>query len=151
MGEAVGKPVPGSAEARLTITADVRYLVEIRRFVAEAAHGLGAVAKAVDDLVQAVDELAANAILHGYRGGAGQIEVLVRPEAGGLAVVLRDQAPSFDPTQAPEPDINLPLEQRPVGGLGIFLSRRLVDEMRYRALPEGGNEITLIKRGGRAA
>jgi anti-sigma regulatory factor (Ser/Thr protein kinase) len=49
----------------------------------------------------------------------------------------------------PEPDITLPLERRPVGGLGIFLSRKLMDEIRHRALPEGGNEVTLVKRNAR--
>jgi serine/threonine-protein kinase RsbW len=132
--------------SRLVITAHVRYLVVVRRFVQEAAHGLGASQRVTDDLIQAVDELAANIILHGYRDAAGEFEVEVRPEGNGLAVVLRDQAPVFDPATAGEPNLDVPLEDRQVGGLGIYLSRKLTDEMRHRARPGGGNELTLVKR-----
>jgi anti-sigma regulatory factor (Ser/Thr protein kinase) len=77
--------------------------------------------------------------------------VEVRQAGDDLAVTLRDRAPAFDPTLVPEPDVSLPLEQRPVGGLGIYLSRRLVDDMRYRARPGGGNETTLVKRARQSA
>ena len=118
----------------------------VRRFVEEAAQGLGAARRVIDDLIQAADELSANIMLHGYGGGPVEIEIVVRPEAAGLVVVLRDTAPVFDPTTAGEPNLNAPLEERQVGGLGIFLSRKLTDELRYRALPDGGNELTLVKR-----
>jgi serine/threonine-protein kinase RsbW len=95
--------------------------------------------------------MAANIVLHGYQGQPGQIEVRVRAEGSDVKVLLRDQAPPFDPTLVPEPDITLPLERRPVGGLGIFLSRKLMDEIRHRHLPEGGNEVTLTKRSVRGA
>jgi anti-sigma regulatory factor (Ser/Thr protein kinase) len=55
-------------------------------------------------------------------------------------------APPFDPTRVPDPDLTLPLEERPLGGLGIYLIRQSVDKMVYRAVPEGGNELTLVKR-----
>lgn len=61
-------------------------------------------------------------------------------------VCCRDQAPLFDPTNAPEPDMSLPLDLRPLGGLGVFLIRQYMDEMSYRVTPQGGNELTLVKR-----
>jgi len=146
MGESKGRDQHKSADSRLVITAHVRFLVVVRRFVQEAAQGLGAAQRVIDDLIQAVDELSANIILHGYGGGPGEIEIVVRPEEAGLAVVLRDKAPTFDPTTAGEPNLDAPLEERQVGGLGIYLSRKLTDELRHRALPEGGNELTLVKR-----
>lgn len=152
MDQATSAPGTGDfAQAELTVPADVRYLVLIRRFIHEAAQVLGAVTKPIDDLVQAADELATNTILHGYRGQPGWIEVAVRPAGGDLLVILRDQAPPFDPTLVPEPDLSLPLERRPVGGLGVYLSRKLTDEIRHHALPAGGNEVILVKRGVRAA
>jgi serine/threonine-protein kinase RsbW len=147
---------PGSGQdqelspgAFIIVSADVRYLVVLRHFVQEASKALDVNARAIDDLIQAVDELAANIILHGYQGQPGQIEVQVRADGGDVAVLLRDQAPPFDPTLVPEPDVTLPLERRPVGGLGIFLSRKLMDEIRHRVMPEGGNEVTLVKRNVR--
>ena len=146
MGESAKRDRHQLADSRLIITAHVRYLVVVRRFVQEAAQALGAAQRVSDDLIQAVDELAANIILHGYGGGPGDIEIVLRPEEAGLAVVLRDKAPVFDPTTASEPNLDAPLEERQVGGLGIYLSRKLTDELRHRALPEGGNELTLVKR-----
>ena len=67
-------------------------------------------------------------------------------EEGALAVRLRDQAPRFDPTTLPLPDPSLPLEERILGGMGVYLMRRAADEIRYRALPGGGNELTLMTR-----
>jgi serine/threonine-protein kinase RsbW len=99
----------------------------------------------VDDMVQAVDELACNTIVHGYRGRAGSIEVEVWREGSRLAVRLRDQAPPFDPATAPAPNLALPLEQRRPGGLGIAMSRQLTDAISHRVMPDGGNELTLFK------
>lgn len=120
-------------------------LVEIRRYVEDTAAGFGAVDSALLDVVQAVDESAANIIMHGYRGGPGTIDVEIRRERDSLTVCLRDRAPLFDPTRVPAPDLTLPLDQRPLGGMGIYLTRKFVDELAYRVTPEGGNELTLRK------
>jgi serine/threonine-protein kinase RsbW len=97
-------------------------------------------------VVLAVDELATNSTLHGYRGRSGDIELKMSRTGADLEIVLRDRATAFDPTQVPPPDMSLPLEDRPVGGLGLHLVRHMVDELRYRARPEGGNEIVLVKK-----
>jgi serine/threonine-protein kinase RsbW len=132
---------------RLSITANVHYLATIREFIAAAAGVLRVNAALVAHTVQAVDESASNIILHGYGGEPGLIEVEVSVVANDLTVVLRDTAPVFDPTKLPEPDVSMPLDERPIGGLGVFLARRLMDEIRHRERPGGGNELTLIKRG----
>jgi anti-sigma regulatory factor (Ser/Thr protein kinase) len=59
---------------------------------------------------------------------------------------MRNEAPYFDPNQIPEPDMKLPLEQRPLGGMGIHLIRNILNQMIYRALPQGGNELILVKK-----
>ena len=144
-------PDSAPAEANLTISADVTYLVVIRRFVQAAAGKFGLSDNATDDLIQAVDELSANIILHGYEGAAGEIDVRCSGGNGNMTVVLRDRAPAFDPTTHTDPDLNVPLEHRQVGGLGIYLSRKMLDEMRYQRLPSGENELTLVKRAAQAA
>ena len=68
-------------------------------------------------------------------------------EAGELRVILSDSAPLFDPPQVPPPDFYLPLEDRPLGGLGVHMMRQLTDDLVYRVAPDGGNELTFVKRG----
>jgi len=132
--------------ADLFVAAEVGNLAEIRRFVREEATALGAGEEAICDLELAVDEAACNIICHGYQDLGGTIQVGVKRDGDRLIVCLHDEAPPFDPTRHPPADVTLPLEQRRLGGLGIFLIRQAVDEMVYRVPPEGGNELTLIKR-----
>ncbi len=122
-------------------------LAPIRTFIRETTHRDGANDEAVGDLVQAVDELVCNVIEHGYgRGTAGPVEVRVQHDEERIVITIVDEAPPFDPTGHPTPDLTLPLEQRPFGGMGVHLARTLTDGMRHRILPGGGNEVTLEKR-----
>lgn len=144
----VKRPASAVAETTphtLSITAELKHLATIRQFVEQTVAALGAPPKASDDLVMAVDELATNIINHGYRGQPKIIEIRARRAGGAIVVQLRDEAPAFDPTQASEPDITLPLHLRPVGGLGIFLARRLTDAITYRRTSDEHNEVTLTK------
>jgi len=133
-------------ESALRVSAELDNLADIRRFVEITAMALGASQDATDDLVQAVDELAANIIQHGYRGSPGFIEIEMKPEQDALVICLRDQAQLFDPTLVPPPDLALPLEKRALGGLGIHIARQCADSMTYRITAEGGNELTLRKK-----
>jgi len=130
----------------LRLAAELKNLETLRRFVEERALALQVNQDATFDLVQAVDECATNIIEHGYRYQPGSIEIEIDRGEESLAIVLRDHAPPFDPTGVPPPDLTLPLEKREPGGLGIYLARHMVDDMRHHALPDGGNELTLIKR-----
>ena len=60
---------------------------------------------------------------------------------------LLDETPLFDPTAVPPPDINLPLEERPLGGLGVHMMRQLTDVLLYRVTEDGQNELIFVKRG----
>jgi serine/threonine-protein kinase RsbW len=126
--------------------ADLKSLAAIRQFIQEASAPLRPDTAALWDLILAVDETTTNIVLHGYRGGQGEIEVEVRPQGDALVVCLRDEAPPFDPTLLPAPDVTLPLDERPVGGLGIYLARQMTDHISYRRTPRGGNELTLVKK-----
>ena len=134
-------------EPLLKITADIEQLARVRQFIREAGMAHGAGEEAVEDLVLAVDEAVTNIILHGYGGGPGTIEIEVNRSGDAVQVRLRDHAPLFDPTQVPAPNLNIPLEERPLGGMGIFLMKNMVDAVSHRATDEGGNELTLVKHG----
>jgi serine/threonine-protein kinase RsbW len=130
----------------LRVAADVAQLAAIRAFVAQQAHALGVDAAEIYDLVLAVNEVATNIVIHGYRGRPGEIEIELRRRGAAIEIQLRDHAPPFDPTHVPAPDLNLPLHKRPLGGMGVHVTRQIMDAIRYRVTPDGGNELTLVKR-----
>ena len=131
--------------ATLKIAAERKNLVKIRRFIAKEASAFRADPKTVGDLILAVDEAIANIIIHGYQDRGGMVEIELGRLNNDLLVWLRDQAPIFDPTKLPLPDITEPLESRNPGGLGIYIMRKSVDEILHRITENGQNELTFIK------
>ena len=132
-------------ESTMRMTAELKDLSVIRCFVQEAATALQADLTVIPDVVLAVNEAATNIIVHGYGGRPGSIEIKVGREGDSLVIRLRDQAPPFDPNDVPPPDLNLPLEERPFGGMGVYLTRQIMDQVIHLVTPQGGNELTLKK------
>lgn len=139
-------PAPSTEPPVIAIEAGVDHLAAVRTFVREQAATAGADDRTTADLVQAVDELVCNVVEHGYAGRPGRIEVASLGTAHELAFRIRDDAPPFDPRTVPEPPLDLPLEQRHLGGMGVHLARALTDGFDHRILPTGGNEVTVRKR-----
>ena len=130
----------------IRIDADLGRLAEVREFLRTAADEMGAGVACTADLVQAVDEAATNAIIHGHAGGPGWVEVDVATAGDSFIVTVADDAPPFDPTTVAAPDLTVhPVHRRP-GGMGVLLARLCVDEMTYRPRPGGGNMLTLVRR-----
>jgi anti-sigma regulatory factor (Ser/Thr protein kinase) len=107
-------------------------------------HGLSAEVRFAVNL--ALEEIVTNSISHGY-GGREDGPIRVEVEVGPSEVTARveDEAAPFDPLRQPAPDVSAPLEQRRVGGLGIYLSRKLLDGLEYRRAG-GKNCLELRKR-----
>lgn len=123
----------------LAAMADIAEIVQ--RFVAE--HGLPA--EAANALYVSVDEAVSNAIAHGYpEGRRGEIAVRLCRRPDSVVLEIEDDGLPFDPLQAPAPDLTVPLEQRPIGGLGIHLIRNLMDDVSY-ARRKGRNVLKLVK------
>jgi|SRR5208337_3591098 len=97
------------------------------------------------DTQLAVEEAITNVIVHGYRNQGGDVGVTCRATRGIVEVQIEDAAPPFDPLSLPEPDLTADIEERQVGGLGIFLIRQVMDEIVYRH-ENGKNILVLVKR-----
>lgn len=94
----------------------------------------------------ALEELASNVISHGFGedGHKFDIEISSSPERVKISVV--DGARPYNPlVEVPEPDLEAPLEDRPVGGLGFFLVKEISDELYYKRF-QGKNRLTLVKQ-----
>ena len=123
----------------------------MRAFVREQVEAAGGDPATAADLVQAVDEVVTNVIEHGYAGRPGEVEVTFEALPDAFELRIRDAAAPFDPTRVPEPRLDLPLEERPLGGMGVHLARALTDAFDHRILPSGGNEVTVRKLRPRTA
>ena len=116
-----------------------------------AAFGEFAQAHAVPDAVRrsvnvALDELLANEISYGMAGrDSGLLTVEVELDQERVTVTITDDGPQFDPFQQASPDTTLSVEDRPIGGLGIFLVRELMDEVSYERRDDH-NVVRLVKR-----
>ncbi len=130
-----------------TFPARFEELDAMRDFVAEAARMFGLDARGVYNIQLAVDEAASNIVEHAYKDiPDGFIEITCRSEPGALTITLRDQGESFDPSGVEHPNLETGLDERTIGGLGLFLMSKLMDEVHFQSLPQTGNLLTLVKR-----
>jgi anti-sigma regulatory factor (Ser/Thr protein kinase) len=133
---------------QLRIAADVERLADVRSFVRETVAELGGTRRAAEDLVQAVDEVTCNVMLHGYDGKPGEIELEAALRDGRLEIRILDRAPVFDPTALPDPAHGTapPPPRKPgTAGVGLKLARTMTDAVRHHVRPGGGNELTLVR------
>ena len=96
----------------------------------------------------ALEELGTNILKYGYDDAAVH-EILLRLECqpGTLRLVLEDDGHPFNPLDAPEPDVEIPVEDRAVGGLGLHLVRKMADRMDYQRCGERNRVIVEMKLG----
>ena len=108
---------------------------------------MGFDAREVHRIQVAVDEACANVIEHAYAGlPPGEMEVECACEGREFTVRIRDWGRCFEPDCVPAPDIEAPLEERQLGGLGIFLIRKTMDRADFFFDPILGNELVMVKR-----
>jgi anti-sigma regulatory factor (Ser/Thr protein kinase) len=93
-----------------------------------------------------IEEVVDNVVHYAYEGGIGWLEVSTHLDSNSLilTVELRDAGVPFNPLEQSEPDITLSAENREIGGLGIFLCKKLMDSISYR-YENGNNVLTMTK------
>ena len=128
-------------------SAKFEYLDEIREFVGDIARAGGFGDKDIYNIQLAADEAASNIIEHAYEGVSdGLLELSCGVKGNTITIILVDHGESFDPSEVPMPDLKADLSERKIGGLGIFLMRKLMDEVRYEVKPNKNNVLTMTKR-----
>jgi serine/threonine-protein kinase RsbW len=131
---------------RITRAAYLESLKDFRVFIKEHCASIpGVTDENLYDVQLAVDEACTNVISHGYAGldpGSIILDLDIEPEK--IVVTLTDFGHSFEPSSAPMPDVNAPLEERELGGFGLFLIQQSMDDMNYQ-VTEDGNKMILTK------
>ena len=121
-----------ASDVSFEIPADLEQIQKVSEKIEQCMKSHGWAEDAILDVQLAVEEAVTNAILHGYDGISGTIAIRIETTPHHIAVEIADDAPAFDPLSVPDPDISGDIEDRQIGGLGIFLIRRVMDEVSYR-------------------
>jgi anti-sigma regulatory factor (Ser/Thr protein kinase) len=139
----------------LTVEASLEALSAIGAFVREAAAEAGLDSRATYRLRLAVDEMATNIIVHGRpfdHSGDAQVLLTADIDDTTLTITLEDSGPAFNPLEHQTPDqfLDKPIDERPIGGLGVFLAIRGVDEFQYERLADRNRSKFIVRRGAGA-
>jgi len=131
---------------RLVIKSRTENLSSLRDFISDNANNAGLSTDDIDDIILAVDEACTNIIKHAYKSVPdGEIIIEINYNARKFTIKLIDHGNSFDPESVPVPDLQKYLRQRKVGGLGLYLMRTLMDDVKYVSIPGEYNQILLSK------
>ncbi|MBI2930945.1 MAG: ATP-binding protein [Planctomycetes bacterium] len=131
---------------RLVVTNDTKYLIVVRDFVGRMIRQSRVTREEENKIILAVDEAVTNIIEHGYEPGVeGLIELEVEADEAQFKVVIRDSGRVFNPESVPNLDMGKHVRAGRRKGLGIFLMRQIMDEVRYRFKDGVKNELTLVK------
>lgn len=129
-----------------TFPASFEYLDEIRELVAETARAGGFSEKAIYSLQLAADEAASNIIEHAYEGiSNASLYMTCDIKGEEIIITMRDTGTSFDFSAVKEPNLTSNLSDRQIGGLGVYLMRKLMDKVNYETT-RTGNLLTMTKR-----
>ena len=129
---------------KVTLSSDVRRVPELSAFIRSIAEKLKLDETVAGQVELAVEEAVVNVMNYAYPKGKGFVTIKALSDGQQLRLVIIDSGVPFDPTAKEKADTSLSAEDRPVGGLGIFLVRELMDSINYERLDER-NILTLVK------
>ena len=133
----------------LTLPGILDSLSAIGQYVNTVALAAGLDKKVAYRLRLAVDEIATNIIIHGYQeaGLSGDVVILSEIDQDALTITLEDTSAPFDPRGLGRPEqIDRPIHERPIGGLGIYLTIESVDKFDYEYVNNRNRNIFVVKR-----
>ena len=132
---------------RLIIPAETERIDEVLEFLNGELEERGCPMKALMQISIASEEIFVNIANYAYAPGAGEAEITIEIEEEPLCAIIRfiDEGKAFNPLDKPDPDITLDVEEREVGGLGIYMVKKSMDEVLY-ARENGRNILEIRKR-----
>ena len=133
-------------EKSIILANDISEISKLNEFVKEIGNEFSLTPDVVFNVNLVLEEAIVNVINYAYpKEKHESIYLSAQLHEGSIVFVLTDTGMQFDPTKAPEADITLSLEDRPIGGLGIFLIRQIMNEVSYERI-DGKNVLTLSKK-----
>src|SRR5215469_7852597 len=131
---------------RTAVPADPGQLSVLSEFLREFGSAAALAPAQVGTFALALEEIFMNIVMHGSRPGSTPgVEVSLCQVDGSITMTVEDDGPAFDPLSLPPPDVTASLLDRRVGGLGVFLVRKIMDTVSY-ARVAGRNQLRMSKR-----
>lgn len=131
----------------LIVKSRTENLSKIREFVSSNASEAGFSKDEIDNIILAVDEACTNVIKHAYKYSPDEeILIEIKYNKSAFTVTIEDKGISFDPNLIPSPDLQKYHREHRVGGLGMYLMKTLMDEVKYISVPGKYNRVLLTKK-----
>lgn len=131
-----------------TVAAAAEQLPQLTGFLQQFWSAAALPAEACFTFELALEEIFMNVVMHGSADGARHtVELSLARADDGVTMTVADDGPGFDPLSLPSPDVTASLSDRPIGGLGIYLVRKMMDSVSY-ARADGRNRLSMSKRLG---
>ena len=133
---------------RLVLPNDIETIPQLNEFIDSVAEEVGLEMSLTMSLNLALEEAVVNVMEYAYpEGQKGNVEIEVTADQQWMTFVITDTGIAFDPTKKEDADTTLSAEERPIGGLGIFMVRQLMDVIDYKR-KDNKNVLTLRKKLG---
>lgn len=133
-------------EKTIILANEISEISRLYDFIEDMGNEFSLASDVVFNLNLVLEEAVVNIINYAYpKEEHESIYLSARLHEGSIVLVLTDTGKEFDPTMSPEADITLSAEERQIGGLGIFLIRQIMNEVKYERI-EGKNILTLEKK-----
>jgi serine/threonine-protein kinase RsbW len=133
-------------EKEIVVKSTTDNLTRVRQFTEKTADKCGLNKDVTGKVVLAVDEACTNIIKHAYHYlPKGEITVNIKLEASKFIITITDDGSKFNPDNVEEPNLKEYHKQKRVGGLGMFLMKKLMDEVKYYTLAKDKNQVVLVK------
>lgn len=133
-------------EKVLIVNSTTENLSKVREFTRKAAEECKFSEDTIEKIVLAVDEACTNIIKHAYNYSPdGIINLSINVHDDKFIVTIIDNGNHFNPELVPEPNIQEYYKQKKIGGLGMYLMKKLMDEVKYSTLDDNRNQVILVK------
>jgi anti-sigma regulatory factor (Ser/Thr protein kinase) len=131
--------------AEITIPACVDRLVNVLGFLENAMRDAGLDEKQQNKVNVAVEEIFVNIAHYAYPSSEGDVKVCVSADADKIIIKFKDAGTPYNPLAKPDPDTSLSADEREIGGLGILMVKRMMDEVSYE-YGDRQNILTIVKK-----
>ena len=136
-----------SESRELTLEATVENLSAVNAFIDDFLDAVGCPGRSHMQLSLVIEEIFVNVASYAYAPNTGKVtvKIAITREPLSAKIIFSDSGKPYNPLEAKEPDIDAPIEERNIGGLGIFLVKKNVDEVNYE-FADGKNIFTIFKK-----